>query len=693
MTAQRRAERLEDVPIAISAASAQTLERAGITKMEDIARIAPGVQISRFGVYVQPAIRGVSTGLVGASAENNVAVYVDGFYRPFQRSLNLELTNISQIEILKGPQGTLFGRNATGGALLIETIQPSLTGMSGRLSAGYGSFSDVRVQGYVNIPINDKAAFNIAAYSRTSDGYITNYDGTNIAPVKNYAINAKLLVRPTDNLSITLAYDDVYSSNGVGLAYTADGRVAAKAAFPSAIIETRDDRSSMNQSPKNPTRLVGGGAKIAYDLGPAMLTSFTRYEREHDRTDYDPDLTDALYYTSRNLEMDKAFSQELNLTSTSPGALQYVLGLFYYKASANSINRQIRAFPSTVFVPQQDALSDTKAYAGYADATWQFADNFFLTGGLRYSQETRGLVVRNPNGTLATDSVAKSHSVTPRAVLRYNLQPGANVYASYSKGFKSGVINLGAPFNAVRPEKLDAFEVGYKYAGGRFRFDASAYHYSYKDLQVGAVQVINNIQTAITTNAATAKIYGVEAQASASVTDNLNVRASVAYNHARYKDFHGAPANLPNAVTGLNAATCPNAAPPPATVPCTQDLSGQQMPRAPDWTANLGGDYTAPLSGGAALIFSGNLAYSSAYSPQQSDRGLNGARYRFRQGAFTLLNLSAAWRAPDEKLTFTVYSNNVTNARYYIVRTGNAFGDYHVYGEPRTWGVRADYRF
>jgi iron complex outermembrane receptor protein len=300
----------------------------------------------------------------------------------------------------------------------------------------------------------------------------------------------------------------------------------------------------------------------------------------------------------------------------------------------------------------------------------------------------------NNTGPIVSNQEATFNSVTPRAVARYELTDNSNIYASYSKGFKSGFIATSAPYNKVNPEKLDAFEAGYKYGGGRFRFDTSAYYYDYKDLQVSSLQIVNGTNTAVTANAAKAEIYGVEAQVTGALTDDLNARASVAYNHARFKQFIAAGINIPSPVTGLNSTSCANANPPPATVPCVQNQAGQQLVRAPDWTFNLGADYTHPLEGGAALLASANVAYTSNFATAKSDIGLNGSGLRYGQdGGYALLNLSAGWRAPGEHLTITVYGNNVTNTRYYIYRTGNAFGDYHVLGEPATYGVRADYRF
>jgi iron complex outermembrane receptor protein len=692
VTAQRRAERLEDVPISITAVTGQTLKDSGIINLEDLTKIAPGVDMGRTGVIPQPAIRGVTSFQVTAGAENNIAVYVDNLYRPVTRSLYFDLVNISQVTILKGPQGTLFGRNATGGALLVETLAPSLTTRSGKFGASYGRFNDRRGYGYVSTPLGDKMAFNLAGNIRKSDGYIRDVRGFDTGAIYNYNLYAKLLIQPTDALRVTLGLDTTKTSNGQGLAITAEGRVLGPVLFPGTYVETRDNRTSLSHPTIADTRNSGVTAKIEYDLPGAKITSLTRWEHEHDFTHYDIDLTSRLLFDQYLTNKDTDYSQEVNLTSTGSGKLNYVVGAYYFHWTADTEGSFSQVYPSTAYVPQTTTHAKAKAYAVYADVTWQALDKLFLTGGVRYSHERKSMRVTAASGAILADKQEPFDSVTPRAVIRYQITPDSNVYGSYSRGFKSGAINSGAPYNTVRPEKLGAFEVGYKYAGSRLRFDAAAYHYNYTDLQVTSLALINNVNQAVTTNAASAKIYGAEVQLTAAVTDQLNLRASGAYNHARYKKFL-ATVNLPNPTTGLNSGTCANPTPPPATTFCVQDQSGQPLVRAPDWTFNLGGDYTAPLPGGSDLIFTANIAYSSSLAPSKSDLGLNGTGLRYGQGAYTLVNLSAAWRAPGERLKLTVYGNNVFDTRYFVYRTGNAYGDYHILGEPATWGVRADYNF
>jgi iron complex outermembrane receptor protein len=309
-------------------------------------------------------------------------------------------------------------------------------------------------------------------------------------------------------------------------------------------------------------------------------------------------------------------------------------------------------------------------------------DNLFLTGGLRYSTERKNAIFYNAPA-FAGDGpfTVKSHALTPRAVIRYAVDDRSNVYASVSKGFKSGFVNASAPFGAVRPEKITAYEVGYKTARRVFRFDVSAYYYDYKDLQVSTVFIgALGTQQSITTNAATAKIYGGEAQIMAQPLPALNITAGLGYTHARYGNYSQAVANA----TGL--AAC-------AGLPvCVQNWSGLRIARSPDWTANLGVDYTIPLSFGD-LVLAGNASYQSFFLPSRTDKGLNGTGYRYGQPATGQLSLQASWNSPNKDWRLTAFGNNLTNTHVAYSKAGQSFGDTVSYDWPRTYGARIEYNF
>lgn len=691
VTAQKRAEPLQDVPVSITVVSSENLERSGVTRLEDLSRVAPSVQISRTGIYTQPAIRGITTAQANAP-ENNVAIYVDGFYMPSSRGLNMDLVNIQQVEVLKGPQGTLFGRNATGGAILIETLKPSFDEMQGRFSASYGSFNDSRAQAFFSAPLSDTVAVSVAGHVRESDGYIKDISGFDTAPQEAHSLSGTIRYQPNDQLQIIASLGTNEFDDGRGLAITHEGRSLANILFPGGPVEAGRNRTSLNHPVINRSSQDYAKLMVEYDFDWATLTSRTFHQDETNFTHYEIDGSPRPIYDQYLTEDYVTTSQEFNLASNLDGPVQFVAGLFYFDSMVDQHDNFVLSFPSTTYFPAATFVTDTEAYAVYGDVTWQVTDRLFLTGGLRYSRETKDTVARSGAGAIQTDQSATFESTTPRLVARYALDEDSNVYASFSQGFKSGLINPQAPFTVVRPETIDAFEIGYKTARDRYRFDAAAFYYDYTDLQVSSVLVINGVQNAVVANAATAEIYGAEAQFSASVTENFDISAGLAYTHARFKSFPNAPVSLPNPVTGLNSATCPNPNAPPATVICTQDFSGLRMSRAPDWTGTISGAYRIPLTHGE-ITLSGNVSYTSFFVPTRSDRALNGSGYRYGEDGGALVNLQASWAAPGERWQVTVYGTNITDERNNIVRTGSAFGDYRVEGEPAAAGVRLDYRF
>lgn len=715
VTAQRRSEALQDVPISMTVASSEQLEKAGVTRLEDIASIAPAVQLSRTGVYTQPAIRGVTSTLAG-NYENNVAIYVDGYYLPFTRGLNTDLVNISQVQVLKGPQGTLFGRNATGGAILVQTLDPSLTELCGRIKATYREFDDKQVQGYFSMPLTETLAWNVAGSYRKAGSYLENISGFDTAPIENYNITTKLRWEPTDKLTLTGKYETMSVSDGRTLATTFEGRSLAVFRNPGTFLATRDNQTSVNFPVDNTVYQHTGAAKIEYDFGWGTLASISSYQRESDRLHYDLDGTQLRFFEQRTADKNRAYAEDLNLTSKGDGPVQYTVGVYYFdselRTTTNASLSALAPNPAdrTVYVPSQLNDSKTEAYASYADVTWEVVPKLFLTGGIRYSHETKELGVINglngavlfPNPTYP-DKDETFRSWTPRAVVRYEIDDDSNVYASFSKGFKSGFINIATPvFNVVDPEKIDAYEVGYKTARDIWRLDTAAYYYDYKDLQVSSLQIVNGTNTAVTTNAATAEIYGAEAQLSFTLASDFNLTSGVAYTHARYTKFPNASYNAVTA-TGLNTTTCtipnPNSLPPPnpplppLSVPCTQDWSGKRLTRAPDWTGNIGADYTLH-TGAGKFLFAANIAYTSSYTPLKGDLDVNTGDFRYDMDAYSMITARLAWSPPSlDALTLTVFGENLGNSRYYFYRSGNAFGDYHVLGQPRTGGISADYRF
>jgi iron complex outermembrane receptor protein len=658
VTAQRRAEAMQNVPISITSATGEKLERSGITRLEDLSQIATGVQISRTGVYTQPAIRGVTTAQA-VSAENNVAIYIDGFYQPSARALNFELANLNNVQVLKGPQGTLFGRNATGGAILIQTLMPSLTERSGRISIGYGNYDDRRGQFYFSTPIvADKLAVNVSANYRKTGGYIEDVRGFSTAPLSTYTVDAKVKLQASDRLTIVGDFTTSKLSDGRPLAVTSEGFEIARLFVPNGYIEHRDNRTSLTHPVINTAIQTSGSVHATYDFDWATLNSYSYIQVERDQTYFETDATAAVVYDQIFQERYRTATQEINLASNKPGRLQYVVGVYLYDETQQSYGGLaggllVTGRQTPPYQVQRSNFTTTESYAGYADLTYEAIDHLFLTGGIRYSHEKKDATIWAPtNGALEGQREATWDATTPRAVIRWEFAQNTNVYASWSKGFKSGLFNPNPPFVAVAPEKIVAYEVGFKTLRGPYRLEAAAFHYDYDNLQVSSTAVIANVSATQIANAAKAKIYGGEISFGAHLFENLNISAGVAYTHARYDSFPNAPVSIPRPPTNINNAMCNQPAPLPAGTTvgqgglCVQNWDGRRIARAPDWTANFNADYTIPLPVGK-LLLSGNVAYTGFYIPTKSDIALDGSGgYRYGAPAYTLLNLQASWSSP-----------------------------------------------
>jgi iron complex outermembrane receptor protein len=708
VTAQRRSERLENVPLSITAVTADTLSKSGVTRFQDLANVSPGVMIRPTGAYTQPSIRGITTLTLGLGFENNVAVYIDGFYQATATGMNGDLANVADVQILKGPQGTLYGRNATGGAILINTLAPSEE-LTGSIEGSYGRFHDRRLKAYLSGPLGDGLGFSIAGYTRRSDGYLrdvgTDGRGTNgfdTAPVKNDTVRAKLRAELGDAVALTLGYNYVDLLDARGLTYTDFDHTPAT--FPGTAVPypqpplraTRRNTTSNTIRPSNRDLSHDLTATLAWDTGIGKLTSYTGYTFRKEVNDFDFDGTkvDALGGFGRGRE--RTFQQSVDYAINAVPKLDLTIGGSYF-------HDYLRLRSRTTIFGSDLSLSftnlKTEAWAVYADGTYHFNDRLFLTLGARYSHEKKGIDYFQGAGALLppvppADKSASFKKATYRGVLRYELAPRTNVYASITTGFRPGVYQpspVADPSLVIpaKQESITAYEIGFKTASHNLRFETAAYYYDYKNLQVG-VTIPNPLSPSsiIVTvlNARRAEVYGADGSITYTPVERLNLRAALAYIHGRYKSFRNASG------TGLDAATNTNVS------PQAQDWSGQEMSRAPKLTANIGGDYSIDFAGGH-LNVSSNLSYTS--SQTLADPSLYGPlagaalanKQRFRDNAYWLLNGQIQWRDPSDRFSIAVYGDNLTNAKYYLTHAGGSYGDWRVYGEPVTYGVRVGYKF
>jgi iron complex outermembrane receptor protein len=704
VTAQRRAERLEDVPASVTAISSDQIKKSNITRFQDLGELSAGVSISRSGAFTQPAIRGISTLALGSAIENNVALYVDGFYQNDVVAINADIANISGVEILKGPQGALYGRNATGGAILVSTLAPSHE-LTGKLMAGYGNLDDRRFSAYVAGPLAEGLYYSIAAYDHENHGYLRDVgtksnpaldDGFWSAPLTSRSLRTKLEWDATPNLTATLGYNYSYIDDPRSGTWVMVAQLPAN--FNLGRDTTARDTSSLNYQNRWPATTNEGQLTVKWKTPIGTLSSYTGYTFKKYDFHYDVDGTKLDTSTTIAPGKDQTYQQSVDYAIDVIPRLDLVVGGMLYGDQLNLVSRSVSNF---TLIRSYNAKEKTHAYAAFFDGTYHLTDKLFLTVGGRYSHEEKGIFSSTRSVVPAASDYTTPGYVnttftafTPRAVIRYNIGERSNIYASVSTGFKSGVYNAVSytTLSSVTPakqEKVTAYEVGFKTAGRRLRFDTAAFYYDYTNIQT-SLTVLNNPNnpalglTTFLQNAPKAKIYGAEASGTWSPIDRLNVGLGAAYLHARYTDFPNWSGAGLNPITNLNVTS-------------PQDLSHQTMVRAPTWSGNFSADYTWDALGGS-LRAAFNAPFSSDYIPNnpstfQSTQLPANRTQRYVASGYILYNASLAWTAPGDHITFTAWGKNLADDRYRLTYSGNAFGTYTMYAEPRTWGATIEYKF
>ena len=483
VTAQRRSELLQDVPMSVTALTAAQLESAGVNATQDLGLVTPGLNWGRSTSVNQPTIRGVGSRNASAGDEPNVATFIDGVYQPEQASTLTELTNIERIEVLKGPQGTLFGRNATGGAINIVTRNPDLNEFTGNVGLSYGRYDYMEGSAYVSVPIaQDKAAFSLAAVGFRDDGYVRNvFLNRTQGQRKGAAVRAKLLIEPTDTISIKLnglyayMYDESATSgqpldgNSVVRNFASNPLVNTANIPLSVLIPQGKFTTATSKVPYFRLKQYMVDAHVDIDLGFATLGLLGAHIRTDGFLSSSSDASPLAIAGAEFDQKERSWLQEANLTSNADGPITWIAGVQAFQArsyydplvlSGRSTTTGA-ASPPTVTVYGQK----TRAIAGFAEVTWEATDGLFLTGGVRYTRDKKISLHQAVATGIVTSADATFKNTSPRAVIRYEVLPDLNLYASYTQGFKSGSFNSGTAAGALaaaRPEKIKAYEVGFK---------------------------------------------------------------------------------------------------------------------------------------------------------------------------------------------------------------------------------------
>jgi len=661
VTAQHREEQLQQVPIAVNAIGGDALKNIGIADTNSLVQAVPSLNFTRSGPSGIFIIRGVSTPNGAAGEEGSTAVYVDDVYMPDLAQTVNKFNNIQRIEVLNGPQGTLFGRNAAGGLIRIITRDPGdRTEFDGQV--GVGNYDIFSGQAYFSTPITDNVGWNVA-FTGQDQGKGFGYDPTLNKRVKQddyWGVRSKLVATPTDTLKITLSGDYFHTNNdtAVYLYPLAAGGNAGQESYAGYPSSTR-------------IRVWGVSGKAELDLDFATLTSITSYRKLKNTSAFDvdanaPDLFH-LYYLSKS----KSFQQEIRLASNATEPLAWQVGAFYLHSIADQDQTQGGlVIPLAVPIPGAAnfhivATGPVDSISFFGEATYAITPTTHLTGGVRWTSDKRKLPVGYTDIVTATGTVLlhRTNTLTSvtydkftfRAALRQDITDKVNVYASVNRGFKSGQFNLQSPYDPpVRPETIMAYEVGLKgdFLDNHLRVNLAAFHYDIQDYQIrsspGGISALNN--------AAKVNIDGVDVNVEAAVTRQFRLTAGASYLDAKFASF-------PDATTG--------------------DASGNRTALAPKFTFNAAANYTIPFDNGSELRLTGAYVHKSSYY-FEPDNVLT-------QPAYDVFNASVEYRV-NENVAFELWMRNIGN-KLYNVQMVTSVGQNALAAEPRTYGLNAKFHY
>ena len=693
VTAQRRSENLQRVPIAVAVVGEDRLESSGVVNTQGLSSVVAGLSIKTPVQSFSPTIRGVGTTSFGPGIESPVAVYVDDVYYASQL-MGLSSTNdVAQVSVLKGPQGTLFGRNSTGGVIQMSTRDPSSI-MGGEISTELDNYLTSRTYGYLTGKISDTLNANISVnYATQGKGWGENLTtGEDIHKIDHdVAARTKLVWTPSARTTVRLSADYAYRKNSLGPNLRpVPGSNPLLPGINKGIVSDKLYDSATSLQNRNAYRGSGASLNVSQDIGFANLTSITAYRDYRFESAFDGDGSPIPVQEVFITQRGRQFTQELQLSSNGAGPLTWTTGAFYFQGRdrADPIVAVIHnTNPAVAFLGNPTSLTTftslgTKSIAGYAQATMEITPSTRITGGIRYSHEKRDIRVTDfgqgpftggaavplhPPGSL--DRELKNSELTYRAVLDHRFDPDTMVYASFNRGFKSGGFNgFNATNPAYRPERLDAYELGLKsqFANRSIRFNPSAFFYKYQDIQV--TQITGPVPDIV--NGARAEIYGIDIEGEWQATDRLNLTLGAEWLHAEFTDYPGAQAAINNPAGGTIFFRVPNAA-------------GNRIPFAPRFTINIGVDYRIDLGGGE-LGFNIANAYNSGYFTEPDNR--------LRQASHNLLNGTISWTKGGFKVG--AFIRNALDEVVTGQMSAVPYGDLTDYtNPPRTYGLSLSLKF
>lgn len=701
VTAQKRSERLQDVPVSVAALTPDVLAKTAIDSTSALNSLVPGLNLNHSAFGFKPYLRGVGTGTSASGNENSVSTYIDNIYLASMNAALFNLTSIESIEVLKGPQGTLFGRNATGGVIHIRTRDPSQD-FGGNASVSLDNYKALVATGYVTGGLGDNLAADLAVHFRHQyEGYGINLlTGNDVNYDHNLTLRSKIKFTPSDADTLILAVDYTRqrSSGNTYNAYpgttTNFGRPTPTQPLPAGAPYAYTGSPWDTETPLDPFyRMEAGGVSLTYthDFSWASLSSFTAYRKSriHLQWNGTPVPTNAQIVDTRIPE--EQFSQEIQLQSLASSPVKWILGAYYIDAKvsyAPFINRLLSQAPNEQRFIMTQTIKSPALY-GQITVPVQALGDTNITGGLRYTIDKRAIVGRIDIGPAAspgtvlqslnpTDASKTFRTFTWRLGIDHHITPDVMIYATYNRGFKAGAFNSippgGPTTKATNPEFLDAYEIGMKNTlfGGDATLNIAAFLYDYRDLQV----TIFNQTAATIENAAAAQIKGIDVDFTWQATNNLRLVLSGEFLDHKFKKYPNGPIlrSLTLAEGGGVTRTFGN-------------LAGKPLPYTASTVVNAAAFYNVPTSFGE-FDMNVNFSWNSGFTVEPSAV--------VKVPSYVDLNASIGFTLPNGTTRLSAFGRNLTNAAVpRAIATATNPGGYieSQYRPPRTYGVSLSQKF
>jgi len=694
VTAQKREENVQQVPVAVTALGQQFLEDRQLTSIEGLSSVTPNLRVQNTpgdSTGAQIAIRGGVTINPALAWEPAVGVYLDGVYIGKTQGSVFDAVDLQRVEVLRGPQGTLYGRNTLAGAINLITAKPTGDfGGSAKVQAGnYGLLSE-RVA--VNLPALGPLKVKLSGVNTRRDGFIDvvpsaiapNPDTSEMNSAKSHSGRAVFVLDLSDNLQAEYAFD--FSRANQKPRY---GQPVAGAPLAAYSSNSYQDKVTIDSPVMEKTKTQGHAMTLNWDLDTVAFKSITALRKMNAHVANDYDGTELPLVWAARIADYKSWSQEFQATGDLD-KFEYVAGLFYFQDRGSEHNDPFGG-PGIFGVFRQDSQTDirTKTYAAYGQLSYDVTDDLTLSLGLRYTHEKKELdkylatvapffLVQIPDGTSGEKSF---HNLSPALIANYAVSESLNVYGKWSRGFKSGGFNSEAsnvadtllPYDA---EKVDAFEIGAKsdWLEHRVQVNTAAFLNKSQDMQLATFTGGNGLSSQVT-NAGKATTWGFEVEAIAQATDDLQLRLTYAYLHPEYDRFIDA-----DAITGV---IC--------------DVSNDRVfPLAPKNTYSASIDWTLLRTdfGNYRMVLDADHTDSYYLYPYSKNPAADQVAANNKGDARTLLNARLALenvRVGSTTLEFALWGKNLTDKEY--VATTLDFGPalasmrQAYYGDPRTYGI------